>query len=205
MTRSHPLIPSAMPRLSQRLAVRLLGVFGWHVHFAPLPGPHGVFVVYPHTSNWDFVVGMLARIAVGMQIRWLGKEALFSGPFFGFWFGPLMRRLGGEPVVRTSSTGAIERLAQRMHAAESFWLALAPEGTRSYKPYWRSGFYHIALTAEVPVALAFIDYGHKEIGFVEHMRLTGDVETDLARIRKAYADCRGLHPELAAPIVFKDG
>lgn len=204
MKRSHLLVPSALPRLSQRVAARLLGLFGWHVHFAPLPGPCGVFVVYPHTSNWDFVVGMFAKIAVGVKIRWLGKEALFSGPFFGFWFGSLMRRMGGEPVVRSSSTGAIERLAQRMHAADSYWLAITPEGTRSYRPYWRSGFYHIALAAKVPVAIAFIDYAHKQIGFVDHIRLTGEVEADMARIREAYADCRGLHHELAAPIVFKN-
>jgi 1-acyl-sn-glycerol-3-phosphate acyltransferase len=203
MKRSHLLVPSALPRLSQRIAVRLLGVFGWHVHFAPLPGSCGVIVVYPHTSNWDFAVGMFAKIAVGVPIRWLGKEALFCG-VFGACFGGLMRRLGGEPIERGSSTGAIERLALRMHAADWFWLALAPEGTRSYRPYWRSGFYHIALAAEVPVALAFIDYGRKEIGVVEHTRLTGDVAADMERIRQAYADCYGLRPELAAPVKLKE-
>lgn len=202
MTRGHRLVPSTLPRLSQRIGARVLGLIGWHVHFAPLPGPCGVFVVYPHTSNWDFVVGMFAKLAVGVPIRWLGKEALFSG-VFGFLFGRLMRRFGGEPVVRSTSTGAIERLAERMHAADQFWLAITPEGTRSYKPYWRSGFYHIALVANVPVGLAFIDYAHKEIGVVEHIRLTGDVEADLARIRQSYADCGGLYPELAAPITFK--
>jgi 1-acyl-sn-glycerol-3-phosphate acyltransferase len=203
MKRSHLLIPSALPRLSQRFAVRLLGLFGWHVHFVPLPGPCGVVVVYPHTSNWDFVVGMFARIAVGVPIRWLGKEALFSGAF-GACFGALMRAMGGEPVERGSSSGAIERLAQRMHAADWFWLALAPEGTRSYRPHWRSGFYHIAVTADVPLALAFIDYARKEIGVVEHIRLSGEADADMERIRQAYADCRGLHPELAAPVKLKE-
>ncbi len=203
MKRSHLLIPGALARRSQRIAARLLGLIGWHVHFAPLPGPCGVIVVYPHTSNWDFIVGMLAKVAVGVRIRWLGKEALFSG-VFGFFFGRLMRRWGGEPVVRSMSTGAIERLAQRMHAADWFWLAITPEGTRSYRPYWRSGFYHIALAADVPVALAFIDYEHKAIGVVEHIRLSGEVDADMARIRDAYADCRGLRPEWAAPVVLRE-
>lgn len=202
MKRDHLLIPAALPHLSQRIALRLLAMIGWQVHFAPLPGPRGVMVVYPHTSNWDFVIGILAKVAVGVKIRWLGKEALFQGPF-GWCFGFLMRRLGGEPVERSVATGAIERLAQRMHAADDFWLAIAPEGTRSYRPYWRSGFYHIAMAAEVPVALAFIDFGHKQIGFVEHVRLTGDMDADMERIRQAYADCIGWRQQWAAPITFK--
>lgn len=196
---SHLLIPRALPRLSQRIATRILSWFGWQVQFAPMPGPRGVMVVYPHTSNWDFIVGVLAKWAVGVPIRWLGKEALFSGAF-GFCFGRLLRYLGGEPVERQASTGAIERLAQRMRGQENFWLALAPEGTRDYRPYWRSGFYHIALAAKVPVAIAFIDYATHRIGVLDHVDLCGDVEVDLAHIRAAYAGRQGLHPELAAPI-----
>jgi 1-acyl-sn-glycerol-3-phosphate acyltransferase len=91
-----------------------------------------------------------------------------------------------------------------MHAADWFWLALAPEDTRSYRPYWRSGFYQIALTADVPVALAFIDYEHKAVGVVEHIRLSGLVDADMARVREAYADCQGLRPELAAAVILKE-
>ncbi|HEY8023744.1 MAG TPA: 1-acyl-sn-glycerol-3-phosphate acyltransferase [Burkholderiaceae bacterium] len=198
---SHLLIPSELPRFSQRVAARLLAIFGWRVRFAPLPGPRGVIVVYPHTSNWDFIVGVVAKWAVGVPIRWLGKEALFAGTF-GFCFGRLMRYLGGEPIERHASTGAIDRLAQRMRAEQSYWLALAPEGTRDYRPHWRSGFYHIALAAKVPLAIAYIDYPTRTIGVVDHVELTGDVGVDMAKIRAAYDGYRGLHPQLAAPIEF---
>lgn len=198
---SHILTPSSVPSLAQRLAVRLLALFGWRVNFAPLPGPRGVVVFYPHTSNWDFIIGLLAKWAIGIPIHWLGKEALFRG-LTGALFGALMRSWGGEPIERGAATGAIERLARRMQAAQFYWLALAPEGTRKYRGHWRSGFYHIALAAKIPLGLAYIDYATRQIGIIEYADLTGDVEGDLAGIRAAYKNCRAFKPEWAAPITL---
>lgn len=195
------LYPEKLPHLSQRLALRLLALFGWCVQFAPLPGPRGVVIVYPHTSNWDFPIGILAKWAVGVPIRWLGKEALFSGTC-GLLFGRLFRRLGGEPIERRASTGAIERLGQHIRDSDWYWLALAPEGTRNYRPYWRSGFYHIAMAAKVPLAIACIDYATRVVGVIGHVDLTGDIELDMERIRAAYDGHQGLHPEKAAPIAL---
>lgn len=185
----------------QRFAVRTLGLFGWRVNFKSVPGPHGVLIVYPHTSNWDFVIGIVAKWAVGIRIRWLGKEALFRG-VCGMTLGPLFRAWGGEPVERGSSTGAIERLARKIVAADEYWLALAPEGTRKYRESWRSGFYHIALTAHVPLGLACLDYSRKEVRLVDYITLTGDKERDLAMIRAVYANCTGKKQEFASPIDF---
>jgi 1-acyl-sn-glycerol-3-phosphate acyltransferase len=198
----HLLTADNLPSRLQRCAIRILGWFGWRLHFAPLPGPRGVIIFYPHTSNWDFPIGMLARIAIGVPIRWLGKEALFSG-LCGLLFGRLMRRLGGEPIERQASTGAIERLGQRIRHADWFWLALAPEGTRNYRDSWRSGFYHIAKAAEVPLAMAFIDYPTRTIGVTEYMQLSGNVERDLEQIRAVYAGCRGYRAAMAAPIILQ--
>lgn len=185
----------------QRFALRALALFGWRVNFAPLPGPRGVVIVYPHTSNWDFIIGLLAKWAIGVHFCWLGKEALFRG-VCGALLGPLFRKWGGEPVERGASTGAIDRLAQRIQSADEYWLALAPEGTRKYRDALRSGFYHIALKADVPLGLATIDYASKEVRLVSYAVLTGDVDVDLERIRDAYRTCRGLKPECAAPISF---
>lgn len=186
----------------QRSALWLLALFGWHVRFAPLPGPRGVVIVYPHTSNWDFILGLLAKWAIGKPVHWLGKEALFRG-VCGALFGPMLRACGGQPIERGASTGAIERLAQQIHAADWYWLALAPEGTRNYRDRWRSGFYHIALEAQVPLGMAYIDYARKEIALVDHIRLSGDVETDMAAIREVYKDCCGRKHQLAAPIILQ--
>ncbi|RZI44458.1 glycerol acyltransferase [Herbaspirillum sp. HC18] len=197
----HYLTTRNVATLRQRIAVRLLALFGWRVNFAPLPGPRGIVIVYPHTSNWDFVIGLIAKFAVGVHFRWLGKEALFQG-VCGTLMGPFFRATGGVPVERRSSNGAIKRLAQQINAEDEYWLAIAPEGTRKYRDSWRSGFYHIALTAGVPLGMAGIDYSRKEVRLVSYANLTGDLNADLAHIRSVYQDCPGLHPECASPIVF---
>lgn len=197
----HYLTPHSLPTPFQRFALRALALFGWRVNFAPLPGPRGVVIVYPHTSNWDFIIGLLAKWAMGVRFRWLAKESLFNG-VCGAVLGPFFRAWGGEPIARGTSTGAINRLAQRINEADFYWLALAPEGTRKYRDGWRSGFYHIVLTADVPLGIACIDYKKKEVRLVEYVTLTGDGATDLTTIRHAYSEAHGLRPECAAPINF---
>jgi 1-acyl-sn-glycerol-3-phosphate acyltransferase len=187
----------------QRFSLRMLALFGWRVNVAPLPGPRGVIVVYPHTSNWDFIVGLFAKWALGIPFRWLGKESLFRGSC-GALLGPFFRACGGEPIERNASTGAIDRLAKRIRAADRYWLVLAPEGTRKYRDAWRSGFYHIALTAGVPLGLACIDYRSKQVRMLDYLTLTGDTDGDLALIRAAYRDCRGLNHDCASPIDFRE-
>jgi 1-acyl-sn-glycerol-3-phosphate acyltransferase len=196
-TKSSYLEASALPTLGQRAALRAMHLFGWKVNIAPLPGPRGVVVVYPHTSNWDFIVGLFAKWALGIRFRWLGKESLFSSPL-----GPFFRACGGEPIEREASTGAIRRLADRINAADFYWLALAPEGTRKYRDHWRSGFYHIALSAGVPLGIACLDYGAREVRMLHYPVLSGDIEKDLEAIRAALASCTGLRPDLAAPVRF---
>ena len=160
---THVLVPAALPRLGQRISLRILHMLGWRVRYQPLPGPHGVAIVYPHTSNWDVFIGLFARWAIGMPFRWLAKEALFKG-LAGKTIGPVFRRWGAVAVERRASTGATQRLAEIMHAHEWFWVALAPEGTRSYRPNWRSGFYHLAVAAKVPLLVVYMDFPNKEVG-----------------------------------------
>jgi 1-acyl-sn-glycerol-3-phosphate acyltransferase len=197
----HFLNPRTVATRRQRFSLRLLALFGWRVNVAPLPGPRGVIVIYPHTSNWDFIVGLFAKWALDIPFRWLGKEALFRG-LGGTLLGPFFRACGGEPIERNASTGAIERLANRIRAADRYWLVLAPEGTRKYRAAWRSGFYHIALTAGVPLGLACIDYRSKQVRMLDYLTLTGDTEADLALIRDAYRECRGRNHDCASPIGF---
>ncbi len=191
--------PDKATTFKKRCALKLLRLFKWRVHAPPLPGPRGVLIFYPHTSNWDFALTMLAKWSIGMEVRWLVKDSLFGG-IFGKILGPILRSWGGEPIERNANAGNIERLAKRFHAAEWFWLALSPEGTRKYRPAWRSGFYYIALAAKVPIALGFIDYSRKECGIAGYYTLTGDKAVDMAAIRVVYEGMRGLHHDLASPI-----
>lgn len=199
----HPLHPGTPATLKQRLALRCLELFRWKLCVAPFPAQRGVLILYPHTSNWDFPLSMLVKWAIDVHVHWLAKESLFNG-IMGRLFGRMLRSWGGEPVVRTTSTGSIDRQVQRFHAHDWYWLALTPEGTRHFRPHWRSGFYHIALAAKVPVALAFIDYATHEIGVTEFVSLTGDKKADMAKIRQVYAGRRGKYPERAAPIELSD-
>ena len=194
--------PAAASLAGTLLARALLGAFGWHVRFDGLPGPKGIAIVYPHTSNWDFVIGLLAKWSLGLPIRWIGKESLFRG-VTGATLGRLMRLWGGRPVDRAQASGAVEQLVQLMQSEPWFWLGLSPEGTRQRTDHLRSGFYHLALTLDLPVALAYIDYARREIGVTQFVHMSGGVERDLGVLRDFYAGKVGRHPANAGTIDFK--
>ncbi len=188
------------PTTAQRAARALLRSLGWQVDIAWPGVPRCVLIVYPHTSNWDFVIGYLARTAAALPVQWIGKDTLFRWPFAG-----LLRRMGGIPVNRRERTGFIAHLAEEMRRRPWMWIAMAPEGTRARRDHWKSGFYHLALAAGVPVGLAFIDYRARVVGLSTYLDLTGEEEADLARIRAAYAGKVGRHPEQASDVRFRPG
>ncbi|WP_423680668.1 1-acyl-sn-glycerol-3-phosphate acyltransferase [Undibacterium sp. WLHG33] len=199
---SYLLKKDQMQTLTQRVALWILNCIGWKVNYRPLPGPRGIIIVYPHTSNWDFPIGVLGKLAIGMPFYFIAKSSLFEG-FTGATIGRIIRALGGEPVERGISTGAISRLAEKVNQSDWYWMVIAPEGTRSRKPYWRSGFYHIACSARVPLGCAYFDFRRKEISLVDYLDLTGDIDGDLAKIRGIYAGVQGCRPQLAGPIQFR--
>lgn len=192
--------PDAVPRrtLLQRICLGLLRLFGWRWVVAPLPGPRGVIIVYPHTSNWDFVLGVLYRFGTGLQANWMGKDSLFRWPL-----RRLFLRMGGVPVNRRAATGFIGAAVQQYADSDWLWLALAPEGTRSHTDHLKSGFYQIALGAGVPCGLGYIDYGRKTVGIEDFVTFCGDPETDLETLRAFYADKRGRFPAKASTLRFR--
>jgi len=189
----------AMPAIRERRWARwLLALFGWRVDVVLPPGPKCVIAVYPHTSNWDFVIGYVAKLAVGFPIHFVGKHTIFRWPF-----GAALRRMGGIPVDRRAPAGLLGQLVREMEARSWMWLAIAPEGTRSYVDHWKSGFYRLALAAGVPVGLAFIDYRTRLVGLRSYLVPTGDEAADLERIRAVFAGKVGRRPALAGPIRFR--
>ncbi len=175
----------------------LLGLFGWRVELVPPAVQKCVVIFYPHTSNWDFVIGIIARTVIWLPIYWAGKDSLFRWPF-----GGLFRWLGGIPVNRREHTGLTERLAREFAQRKRFYLAITPEGTRSRTDHWKSGFYRLALMAKVPLALAFIDYPRRQIGIGAYLDLSGDEHQDLDAIRRFYADKTGRQPGNQGDIRF---
>jgi 1-acyl-sn-glycerol-3-phosphate acyltransferase len=185
------------PTRLQALSGWLLGRFGWQVELVPPQASKFVLVFYPHTSNWDFVVGMLARASIWLPVHFAGKDSLFRAPF-GWFF----RWLGGIPVNRREHTGFISRLTREFAERKRFYLAIAPEGTRAHTDHWKSGFYRLALAAKVPLALAYIDYRRKSIGIGAYLEMTGNEERDLQAIRDFYSDKTGRWPENQGEIRF---
>jgi len=182
-----------------RLALWLLAARGWRVVLAQPVPLRCVVIFYPHTSNWDFTIGLLAKWATEIFFRYVGKDTLFRGPF-----GAMLRRWGGIPVNRREHTGFIGQMQAEFARHDDFRLVIAPEGTRRLTGHWKSGFYHLARAAEVPVALAFIDYPRREVGVGGSVDLTGDVAADMARIAAFYADKRGRRPENQGPVKLRD-
>jgi 1-acyl-sn-glycerol-3-phosphate acyltransferase len=185
----------AATSLTERFARAALRALGWTCLDLPERPHRAVLIGYPHTSNWDFPIGLLAMTALGLNARWVGKHTLFRGPL-----GPVMRWLGGISVNRHERTGFVERITEEMRRHDAFILAIAPEGTRGLTPGWKSGFYRIARAAEVPILVGMIDYAHRKIGLVASVTPTGDETSDMTLIAECYRDCRGRRPELAAPI-----
>ncbi|MCZ7563913.1 MAG: 1-acyl-sn-glycerol-3-phosphate acyltransferase [Burkholderiales bacterium] len=183
--------------MGARLARAVLRVAGWRTVFEPPPAAKTVIVVYPHTSNWDFVFGFLARAALGLRCHFVAKASLFRGPL-GAW----LRRVGGIPVDRSAPTGFVEQVAMHFERADEFHLVFTPEGTRARTAHWKTGFYRVARAVKAPVGLAFIDYGRREVGVAEWIGLSGDSQRDLERMRRVYAGKVGRHPALQSPIRF---
>ncbi|HRE17261.1 MAG TPA: 1-acyl-sn-glycerol-3-phosphate acyltransferase [Rhodocyclaceae bacterium] len=177
----------------------LLHALGWRFNMLAPPEPKALLVVYPHTSNWDFLWGILTRWACGWPMRWVAKHTLFFGPI-----GWLLRQWGGVPINRQAAAGFVDSVAEEIRQSPAMLLVIAPEGTRSYRDHWKSGFYRIARAANIPIGIAYINYATRTAGVSEYFRLSGDESADLARIAAAYANLAApRHPAKAAPIVFK--
>ena len=180
-----------------RLARRLLAAFGWKLVYQPPAVPKAVIVFYPHTSNWDFVIGIIARAVIDLPVHWAGKDELYRWPLRA-----LFKRLGGIPVNRRERTGFVAQMAAEFERRRRFYLAITPEGTRRRTDFWKSGFYRLALAAKVPLALAFIDYPKREIGIMGYLSLSGDERSDLAKIATRYVGRLGKYPAQQAPIAL---
>lgn len=174
-----------------------LAVAGWERVGEPPKEAKYVIIAAPHTSNWDLPFMLAFAWAWQMELTWLGKHTLFEGRFAGFF-----RWLGGIPVDRRSRNNVVQNVAEEFTRRERMALAISPEGTRSYRDHWKSGFYHIALEAGVPIALSFLDFGRRRGGFGPVLIPTGNVKADMDRIRAFYEGMKGVHPELQSRIVL---
>jgi len=169
-----------------RLALKLAG---W-ITVGRLPENEKKFIIIvaPHTSNWDFIMGVIIRGAMGFKANFLGKESLFRKPFGFIFMG-----LGGIPVDRGTSRNMVDQVVAEINGRSSFILAIAPEGTRGKVKKWRTGFYYIARNANIPIVMCQLDYKHKEARFLDPFYPTGNVNADLEYIHDQFKDVKGLN------------
>ena len=180
-----PVLKAVLYRASRLI----LGLAGWRIEGQLPPIPKFVLVGAPHTSNWDLPYTLLMAFALRANIHWLGKEAIFRRPFKAFF-----EWLGGIPVQRTQSRNLVEASVQLFHRHEQLILTIAPAGTRQRVLRWKTGFYHIACGAKVPIVLGFLDYARKAGGIGPVVNPTGNIDADLKTIRTFYDTVVGKHP-----------
>ena len=185
--------------MKQKFARWLLARLGWRLAGAKPDASRFVLIAAPHTSNWDFPLMLLFGAAFDIRVRWMAKHSLFWPPLG--WF---MRAMGGMPITRHTRNGVVDSMVEAFRREPELVLVVPTEGTRDRAAFWKSGFYHIARQAAVPIVPSFLDFGSMRGGFGPPMRVTGNVTRDMDLFREFYAGMRGKHPELFGPVRLRE-
>jgi len=183
------------------LATLSLRLTGWHVD-TPAPSvPRFVCLAIPHTSNWDGALLLAIAGHLGMPIAWMIKDDWVRGPL-----APILRRLGAVAIDRSRSRNVVQQMIDEFARRDRLALVIPPEGTRSRTDYWKSGFYHIALGAGVPVVPGYLDYARRCAGLGPPIELTGDVRADMDAIRAFYTShpWSALYPDRVGPMRLRE-
>jgi 1-acyl-sn-glycerol-3-phosphate acyltransferase len=182
-----------------RLGALYVRLWGWRVEGGLPAGGKAVVIAAPHTSNWDLPMMLALAWVLGIRPRWLGKEELFRGPL-----GWLLRRLGGVPVARGRRTNLVRQAVDLFGTADRLVLVVPPSGTRSRATHWKSGFYHIARGAGVPIVLGFLDYGRKVGGLGPALVPSADLRADMNVMRAFYAGVTAKYPAQVTPVRLRE-
>lgn len=179
--------------IMQGAAILALKIMGWKREGAIPDPPRCVMIAAPHTSNVDLPITLLLAFAFRVKVYWMGKDRIFKKPF-----GTIMRWLGGIPVERSRSHNIVEASIEEFRKNQNLILIVAPEGTRNKVNYWKSGFYHIANGAGVPISCGFLDYRRKVGGMGPLVVPTGAIERDMETIQTFYKGVMGRNPAKTA-------
>lgn len=181
-----PAVPQGPPNRFRWLCAQWLRICGWRLAGEFPNEPKLVLIAAPHSSWWDGFWGLLFKVAIGVDLTFMGKRELFRGPA-----GWILRRLGGVPIERSVTHGVVPQMVERFQARRQLWLGIAPEGTRRHVRAWRTGFWHIARAAGVPILPIAFDYPSKTISIGPLFRTGLDMRADIAALRAYYAPFHG--------------
>ncbi len=185
--------------MKQRIARWLLQLAGWRLQGTRPSFDRYVLIAAPHTSNWDFPLMLAFAAAYDIKVTWMAKHSLFFPPV-----GWIMRLMGGMPVVRHENRNVVDAMVDVFGSVQRLVLVVPTEGTREYTQYWKSGFYHIARQAHVPIVPSFLDFGKKRGGFGPALELSGDVVADMQYFRDFYREMEGKFPVNVGPIQLRE-
>ncbi len=172
--------------------------FGWSIVGQFPDVPKAIFIAAPHTSNMDGFWMIVTAHAMGLKLSWMGKKTLFTFPL-----GPILKVLGGVSVDRSKTNDTVTQIASEFSRRDGMYLAIAPSGSRKLKTHWKSGFYHIAAKAGVPLLCGCVDYKNKRAGILGVIETTGDLKADMDTIREMYKGQEGRFPELVTPMILR--
>ena len=185
--------------MKKRLARWLLHHTGWQLIGTRPVCDHYVLIAAPHTSNWDLPLMLMFAAAFEIRVSWMAKHNLFYPPM-----GWVMRALGGIPITRHKSRNVVDSMVKAFEAAPHLVLLVPTEGTRKRSDYWKSGFYHIARQAGVPIVPSFLDYKSKRGGFGPALTTTDDIRSDMQYFRDFYLGMEGKFPNQFGPVKLKE-
>ncbi len=187
------------PNLTSQLASLVARLLGWKILMPPTPSPKLIAVAYPHTHSWDLMGALIWAWSTRTPLKFVAKHSLFRFPM-----GPLIRAWGGVSIDRRKTGGNfVAAVAKMIEQQPEIVLGLSPEGTRYYTDTWKTGFYHMAQAADVPIAVIVFDWKHKRFGVLDYIKPTGNMDADVATMARIYEGSVGLVPKNMSPIVVK--
>ncbi|MEK9869367.1 MAG: lysophospholipid acyltransferase family protein [Gammaproteobacteria bacterium] len=195
MKNQQPRACSAFARLLGKSVIKLSG---WRIKGEVPQYGNIVVIAAPHTSNWDFILLIAAAYSLGISVNWLGKNTLFSSPL-----GPILRFFGGISVDRSKPNNLVQTLVAEIEHGDGINLVVPPSGTRARTDYWKSGFYHIARSAQIPMVCGYLDYAKKEAGLGPAF-LPSELTRDMDRLRAFYEPITGKYPEKKSRIRLRE-
>jgi len=189
-----PVVPDCIPTvyrpIGNRLGRAVVSLLGWKVRGEIPHYPKAIYAVAPHTSNWDFVVGVAIMLTLNLKLKFMGKDAIFIWPF-----RKLLLKLGGIPIDRKKKHGVVQQMVEQFERHEQLILALAPEGTRSKTKEWKTGFLSIAHLANIPVVTVTLHYDVKELRFGQPHFIDDNISQELVRVKAAFSSACAKNPQ----------
>ena len=187
-----------LAKIIYRLAYYLMRMLGWSFPGQKPADKKFILLGAPHTSNWDFLITLALMHHFDIPLRYMVKDQVFKGPWAG-----LLRSLGAIPIDRSRRVNVVEHTIEAFAKNDEIVIGILPEGTRKRTEHWKSGFYHIAVGAKVPLVLAKVDGPSKTLTLGPRIEVTGDIEADMAKIAEYYAGAVAIYPECFGPVRLK--